>query len=218
MATNEGHIPLLYRGQTFQTYYKIVGSLDNDNPKRPPLVVIHGGPGFTHDYLLPHTDLANPSSVIFYDQIGNGRSSHLFKEHLPLLNIEFFVSELENLLKHFGIQDGYHIVGHSWGGMLAAEFVVRRHPEGLKRLVITNSPASVALRVKSTNELLKEFPQSVRDAFANGEAEDGQTWREAVMAFYARHGCRVQPFPTEVLDTFAYLFEENGDRTVLKAG
>ena len=217
MTTNEGHIPFLYRGQTFQTYYKIVGSLDHR--ARRPLVVLHGGPGFTHDYLLPHKDLITPSSpVMFYDQVGNGRSSHLSQDYLPLLSIEFFISELENLLKHFGIQDGYRIVGHSWGGMLAAEFVVRRHPKGLKRLVVTNSPASAALRIKSTIELLKEFPQSVRDAVANGKVEDERTWRDAIMSFYARHGCRVQPFPPEVLDTFAYLFGENGDRTVLQAG
>ena len=217
MATKEGHVSFTHRGETFWTYYKAVGDLDNYT--RPPLVVIHGGPGFTHDYLLPHTDLASQfTPVIFYDQVGNGRSSHLSKEHIPLLNIEFFVAELENLLDHFGIQDEFHIVGHSWGGMLAAEFVVRKHPKGLKRLVLTNSPAAVALRVKSTNELVKEFPPSVQDVIAKGQAEDGPAWREAMMAFYAKHGCRVQPFPEEVARTFAYAFGEKGSRTVIEAG
>ncbi|PIL35479.1 hypothetical protein GSI_02207 [Ganoderma sinense ZZ0214-1] len=102
--------------------------------------------------------------------------------------------------------------------MLAAEFVVRLHPKGLQRLVITNSPAAVALRAKSTNDLLKKFPQPVQDAIAEGEVKDGQAWRDAMMAFYARHGCRLQPFPAEVLDTFAYSFGANGDRTVFRAG
>nr|VWP01286.1 Uncharacterized protein [Ganoderma boninense] len=217
MSTKEGYIPFTHLGQTFETYFKTVGDLDN--PTRPPLVVIHGGPGFTHDYLLPHTDLANQSTpVIFYDQVGNGRSSHFSKEHMPPLNIEFFVAELENLLKYFGIQDEFHIVGHSWGGMLAAEFAVRRHPKGLKRLVISNSPAAVALRVESTNDLLKKFPRSVQDAIAKGEAEDGSAWRDAIMAFYAQHGCRAQPFPEELVRTFAYAFGEKGDRTVARAG
>ncbi len=99
--------------------------------------------------------------------------------------------------------------------MLVAEFVVRRHPNGLERLVITNSPAAVALRVRSTSELLKKFPQSVQDTVAKGGAEDGHAWRDAMTAFYTHHGCRVQPFPAEVVNTFAYSFGENGDRTVL---
>ncbi|KAM5531789.1 hypothetical protein V8D89_014559 [Ganoderma adspersum] len=216
-STKEGLITFTHRGETFQTYYKTVGDLENHT--RPPLVVIHGGPGFTHDYLLPHTDLASQSTpVIFYDQVGNGRSSHFSKEHMPLLNIELFVAELENVLEYFGIQDEFHIVGHSWGGMLATEFVVRRHPKGLKRLVLTNSPAAVALRVKSTNELVKKLPPSVQDAIAKGETEDGPAWRDAMMAFYVQHGCRVQPFPEEVVHTFAFAFGEKDDRTVIKSG
>ncbi|KAI1796907.1 hypothetical protein LXA43DRAFT_493757 [Ganoderma leucocontextum] len=71
---------------------------------------------------------------------------------------------------------------------------------------------------QSTNDPLKKSPQSVQDAIAKGEAEDGQAWPDATMAFYARYGCRVQPFPAEVINTLADSFGENGDRTVLRAG
>ena len=217
MTTKEGHIPFIYQGTTFQTYYKIVGDLTSHT--RPPIVVIHGGPGLAHDYLIPHTDLVNFSfPVIFYDQTGNARSTHLSEDQVPLLSIEFFLDELVNLLEHLAIQDDYHIIGHSWGGMLASEFVVRRHPKGLKRLVIADSPADVALWGQSFKELLAKFPQSVKDAIAKGESEDRQAWWDAMMVFYAQHGCRVQPFPQEFITTFSYSHGENGDPTVGKAG
>ncbi|KAM5531777.1 hypothetical protein V8D89_014547 [Ganoderma adspersum] len=216
MTRTEGYVPFTYQGDTFQTYDKIVGDLNNRT--RTPVVVIHGGPGLAHDYLIPHTDLSNHSfPILFYDQVGNARSTHLSEAQAPLLSIEFFIEELVNFLIHFGIQDDYHIVGHSWGGMLAAELVVRRRAGGLKRLVLADAPTDMVLWGKSFKELLEPFPQSVKDAITKGEDADRQGWWDAMMVFYAQHGCRVQPFPEEFLTTFGYAYGENADKTVVKS-
>ncbi|KAJ2984523.1 hypothetical protein NUW54_g10479 [Trametes sanguinea] len=147
--TQEGHIDFPYQGETHQTYYKIFGDLQNRT--RPPVVVLHGGPGLSHDYLLPHYDLTEQSfPVIFYDQIGNARSTHLPDKPPTFWTIDLFLDELENLLKHFGIQDEYHIIGHSWGAMMFSEFVTRRPHTGLRKLVV-EPPPSVAVPAPSAS-------------------------------------------------------------------
>src|SRR5580692_3492940 len=119
------------RQERHQTWYKIVSSPDNsskrpagddhddhENHDRKPLVVLHGGPGCTHDYLLSLADLATDGrQVIFYDQIGNGRSTHLPERGADFWTVDLFVAELDNLLDALGLKDsGYHLLGQSWGG------------------------------------------------------------------------------------------------------
>src|SRR5213082_1674709 len=60
-----------------ETWYRVTGDLRPGDADAPaPLVVLHGGPGATHDYLLSLADLAERRAVIHYDQLGNGRSTH----------------------------------------------------------------------------------------------------------------------------------------------
>lgn len=161
----EGRVSFPYQGETHLTYYKIFG--DFQRRTRTPIVVLHGGPGLTHDYLLPHADLAEQRyPVIFYDQIGNGQSTHLPTKPLSFWTVDLFLDELANLLEHLGIQDDFHLIGHSWGGMMGSEFVVRRHPKGLRRFVIADSPADMVSWDRSFKELLDTFPQSVKNALA----------------------------------------------------
>ncbi|KAF4627314.1 hypothetical protein G7Y89_g10838 [Cudoniella acicularis] len=68
------HVPGLPSPCT--TYYKIINSLTS-SPSQTPLIVLHGGLGACHEYLLPLTDLSSSRPLIFYDQIGNGLSTHL---------------------------------------------------------------------------------------------------------------------------------------------
>ena len=76
---------------------------------------------------------------------------------------ELFVAELNNLIDELGIGSRYHVLGQSWGGMLAAEFGVTR-PKGLKSLTIANSPASMELWVKEANRLRGELPRLLAPA------------------------------------------------------
>ena len=110
-----------------------------------PLVVVHGGPGCSHDYLENLEDLAqNGRAVIHYDQVGGGRSTLLPTKGGKFWTVDLFLRELDNLLDGLDLRDDYHLLGQSWGGMLAAEHAVRQ-PIGLSSLILSNSPASMVL-------------------------------------------------------------------------
>lgn len=210
----EGEIPFIVESNTYQTWYKVFGNLRNRT--FPPLIVLHGGPGLSHDYLLPISDIAQSSSrpVIFYDQIGNARSSHIHDKEKTFWTIDLFIDELVNLLKYFNIQEEFDLIGHSWGGMLALEFEIRRKPAGLRRLVLTNSLASMAMWNQSNSQLVKTFPTWVQEGMAIG-MKDLKASAPAMKEFRTKHGCRITPFPKEYVYTLDRLFSiENGDPTV----
>ena len=187
----------------YETWYRVQGDLASGIP---PLIVLHGGPGMTHDYVQAFGEIAGTGRpVVLYDQIGNGRSTHLPRKGADFWTVEFFLAELENLVAHLGVQGGYHVLGQSWGGMLGAEFAVRR-PKGLLSLVIANSPASMALWLSEANRLRAALPPEVQATLLAHEAAgttDDPAYAAAVALFYARHVCRVVPMPPEVMRTFA---------------
>ncbi len=189
-----------FRGD-YQTWYRVTGELGGG---KPPLIALHGGPGCTHDYIDSLTDLADGSrAVVHYDQIGNGRSTHLRDADPAFWSVDLFLDELDNLLAHLGVADRYDMLGQSWGGMLAAEHAVRR-PPGLRRLVIADSPASLVTWLDEANRLRAALPPAVQDALLRHEAagtiEDPE-YVAATRVFYDRHVCRI-PWPPEVKRTF----------------
>lgn len=109
IATTEGTVP--FRG--YRTWYQVVGEL----PPRggtAPLLVLHGGPGLPHDYLGGLAELAERGrTVVFYDQLGCGRSDH--PDDQTLWVMDTFVEEIEAVREGLGLQD-IHLFGHSWGG------------------------------------------------------------------------------------------------------
>ena len=190
-----------YKG--YRTWYRVTGDLTSD---RLPLVVAHGGPGCTHDYVDSFKELAGPGrAVIHYDQIGNGKSTHLPDKGGDFWTVEFFLGELDALLAHLGITGRYALLGQSWGGMLAAEHAVRR-PDGLKALILANSLASMPLWIEGALQLRAELPADVQAALDRHEADETTghpDYLAATKAFYDRHVCRVVPNPPEVVRTFA---------------
>jgi L-proline amide hydrolase len=124
-------------------------------------------------------------------------------------HVGLFLDELDNLLRHLGIQHRYHLLGQSWGGMLAAEHAVLQ-PPGLRSLVISNSPASIQLWLQEANKLRAKLPPEVQATLLKHEA-DGTTnadeYSAAVRVFYDRHVCRV-PWPAEVEATFAAIADD----------
>jgi L-proline amide hydrolase len=201
--TRTGTVPFRHGSTDGQTWYRITGDLETAgaNGARTPLVVLHGGPGAAHDYLLRISGLASTGRpVIHYDQLGCGRSTHLPEKGDDFWTVQLFLDELDNLLAHLGIQDGYHLLGQSWGGMLAAEHAVRR-PAGLKGLIIANSPASMELWLSEANRLREQLPPDVQVTLLKHEAAgttDDPEYHEAEQVFSERHLCRVLPFPDEV--------------------
>ncbi|MGI9157934.1 MAG: proline iminopeptidase-family hydrolase [Marmoricola sp.] len=193
-----------FRGH--QTWYRITGDLQSGS--RPPLVVLHGGPGAAHNYCLSMAELsADGRAVVHYDQIGCGNSTHLPDADPDFWSVELFIDELTNLVEHLGISTGFHLLGQSWGGMLGPEFVLAR-PEGVLSLTICDSPASMGLWLQAAGQLRAELPRDVQEVLSHHEEEgttDDPAYEKAMEVFYARHVCRVQPLPPDVAASFAQI-------------
>ncbi len=198
IQTHEGFAD--FRG--YKTWYRITGDLASG---KLPLVVVHGGPGCTHDYVDSLKDIAvTGRSVVHYDQIGNGKSTHLRDKGADFWTIPFFLAELENLLIHLGINEGYHLYGQSWGGMLGSEHAVLQ-PAGLKGLIIANSPASMITWVREANRLRLDLPADVQATLLEHEKAEttgSPEYKAATEVFNNRHVCRIVPNPPEVTRTF----------------
>jgi len=123
--------------ETFKTSYTIFGDLKSGT--RPLVtVVLNGGPGISHSYMLPHANLYRQRGepVVLYNQLGTGESMRLRDKPTSFITPTPFVAELNNLL------------GQSWSITLGAvEYIAAHRPAGLKRLVLTSGPASFKMVV-----------------------------------------------------------------------
>ncbi|MGY4709888.1 proline iminopeptidase-family hydrolase [Mycolicibacterium sp. CBM1] len=175
------------------------------------LFVLHGGPGMAHNYVANIAALADETgrTVIHYDQIGCGASSHLPDAPADFWTPALFVDEFHTVRSALGIER-YHLLGQSWGGMLGAEIAVRQ-PAGLVSLSICNSPASMELWMAGAAELRAQLPAEVRTTLDRHEADNTVTDPEYLAAaeeFYRRHVCRTEPTPQDFLDTVAQMEAE----------
>ncbi|MDR1873429.1 MAG: proline iminopeptidase-family hydrolase [Synergistaceae bacterium] len=186
-----------------QTYYRIAG----DKTDRLPLLTFHGGPGASHSYLLSLDDLAGRGrQVIYYDQTGCGKSPA--PSDPGRWTPELFVEEAQALQKHLRL-DEFHLLGQSWGGMLAIYFAHTR-PKGLTSVTLASSPVSIPQWNEESARLLSEMPEGPRAALEHGEAtgeRDTQEYRDALDQFYLRHLCRMETMPDYVLASFAQMGE-----------
>lgn len=168
----------------------MVGDLPPGNG-RLPLLVLHGGPGFPHDYLEDLAGLADSGrTVIFYDQLGCGKSDH--PDDPSLWVMDTFVDEVAAVRDALDL-DRIHLLGHSWGGWLALEYALR-HPPGIAGLVLASTCASVPAFGAQTLALKESLPDEVREVIDRHEAEgttDAEEYVEATMAYYSRWLCRL---------------------------
>jgi L-proline amide hydrolase len=201
-AVSEGYMP--FRG--LRTWYRVVGDPAWD-AERAPMMVLHGGPGATHDYLEDLARLADGRRrVILYDQLGAGNSDH---PHDPSLwTVALFVEELAALRRHLGLER-VHVLGQSWGGMLGMEYALTQSA-GLLSLIVADSPASIPHWVAEANRLRGELRPDVQATLLRHEANgttDAPAYQEAMLVFYRRHVCRLDPWPDCVQRTFAKIAE-----------
>jgi L-proline amide hydrolase len=207
---SKGRIPF---GQ-YHTWYRVTGVPGSG---RPAVVVVHGGPGSTHDYLQNLSFLAESGwPVVHYDQLGNGGSTRLPGRGPEFWTPQLFLDELDNLLRRLDLAHDYVLFGQSWGGMLAARHAADR-PRGLRGLVVANSPASYGLWRREMEVLRAALPPEV-DAVLRRHEAAGTTGSEeyfkAMLVFYERHVCRISPWPREYLASF---METSNDPTVYAA-
>ena len=174
-------------------WYKIVGS----EKKRTPVLLLHGGPGFPSDYLTPLQELAFDRPLIFYDQLGCGRSDK--PSDTSLWNIKRFAEELSTLRSTLEL-DSIHLLAHSWGTMLAAEYL-STHPSGIKTIVFSGPLFSTKLHLKSVNQLKLNLPPAIRDTLLLHEKNGtiySASYQKAYEEYVKLHWCRIFPFPKEI--------------------
>lgn len=168
-------------------------------PGALPLIVLHGGPGMAHNYVRNIAELADTGrTVIHYDQLGCGNSTHLPDAPAEFWTPQLFVDEFLNLVEQLGLSS-YHLLGQSWGGMLAAEIGTRR-PAGLASLLICNSPASMQLWAEGAAALRAQLPADIQETLTVHE-EAGSIldpeYLRAADVFYQRHVCMITPNPVD---------------------
>lgn len=154
----EGYMP--FKG--YKTYYKIVGS----NYSNPPLILLHGGPGSTHNYfeLLDIVSDLTRRPIIEYDQIGCGNS---YTENKELFNMKTWKEELDSLIKYLKL-DTYYLLGQSFGGMLLLDFLINDKPKGLKGIILSSTLSDATLWHEEGLRMIELM--SVTDATAIKEA------------------------------------------------
>ena len=189
----EGFVDYAHKGQTHKLWYGIIGSAS-----KAPALVLHGGPGGNHHNLVSFQALADERGVIFYDQLGCGKSDRPDKQSLWTANRYF--DEVRT------IQDGlrlkqYHLIGHSWGTMQAVGFAAKYSKEILS--VSLHSPIlSFPYYIKHVAEKLKKglnrpdkkFAQIIDDYELKriGKKSD---YDKACMEFIKKHVTHTWPLP-----------------------
>jgi proline-specific peptidase len=131
--------------------------------------------------------------LVLYDQIGNGLSTHLpeKKDDEEFWTEDIFHHELANLLNQLGLDEaGYDLLGHSWGGMMGSTFA-GKNPKGLRKLVLSNSPASIKTWKDAYNAYRSKFPQDLQDILQRHEdsgTEDSEEYQDIMVnKFYKKH-------------------------------
>lgn len=159
-----------------------------------PLLLLHGGPGAGHDYLEPLEALADERPVVFYDQLGCGKSD--IPDNRALWTIERFATEVDEIRAALGLER-CHILGQSWGGWLSVEYLLGA-PRGVASCVLASTSASIPEFSATCERLISELPAKHRQALeqygALGQYEHPE-YAAAEEAFYARHLCRLDPWP-----------------------
>jgi proline iminopeptidase len=194
MNTTEGFIPV----PGGKVWYRAVGE-----NKNTPLLVLHGGPGFSTYDMEELQGLANERMVIFYDQLGSGRSER--PRDKSLWEVDRFVEELQTIRDHLQLEQ-VHILGHSWGTMLGASYMLTK-PIGVRSIVFSSPCLSAKLWAKDQDEYRKELPSEIQEIL-NSEEQKGTTnskeYEEAMMEVYRRHVCRLDPWPETLLQSFEF--------------
>jgi proline iminopeptidase len=183
-------------------FYESFGSAEKGT-----VLTLHGGPGATHDYMLPISALADLGyRVVFYDMLGAGKSD--YPEDLSLYTIDRWAEEAEGVRSALSL-GRVHLLGHSLGGAIALACAIRDR-SNLRSLIISSGFASAPLLISEILELESELPRPARDAIRQAERSrdfKSEGYKEAVKEYMDRHYQRglVESNPPEHAYTLAHL-------------
>lgn len=164
-----------------KVWYRING----EGPKTP-LFLLHGGPGSSSFSFDPLTALSQDRPIVFYDQLGSGRSDRI--SDTSLMTVERYVEEVEQLRKSLELEEVY-VYGHSWGTALGLEYYLK-YPKHVKGIIFSSPYFSTKRWIKDANKLVKKLPDSVQQIIKINEKNktfDNPRYKEAVNLFYAKH-------------------------------
>jgi proline iminopeptidase len=184
----------------FQVYTRRVGH----GPIK--LLLLHGGPGCTHEYFECFEQHLSPHEYTFYyyDQLGSLFSDQ--PDDVSLWTIPRFVEEVEQVRLALGLDD-FYLLGQSWGGLLGTEYALE-HQAHLKGLIVSNMTASIPDYVRYINLLREQMPPETVAAMKRFEAAgdlDNPDYQAPLMELYRQHICRLDPWPDAVERTFAHM-------------
>jgi len=175
---SEGYVD--YRG--YRTWYRVVGDLGS---AAAPLLALHGGPGSTHHYFGPLERLANERPVVVYDQLGCGSSD---RPQDVEWSIAVFRDEVDAVRSQLGLER-IHLLGTSWGGMLALEHVLSG-AKGIVSLILSSTLASIEQWAAEQLVLKNALPPDVVEILDRHEREgtyDDPEYDQAMEAYFDRH-------------------------------
>src|ERR671937_1659854 len=178
MVAEEGYVD--FRG--YRTWYRVVGDRASG---AVPLLALHGGPGSTHHYFAPLERLADERAVVLYDQIGCGSSDHPSDIDW---SVDVFREEVVAVREQLGLER-IHLLGTSWGGMLALEHVLSG-AEGIVGLILSSTLASVDDWAAEQKRLRDDLPREVRDVLDRHEQAgtyDDPGYEGAMEVYFDRH-------------------------------
>lgn len=167
-----------------------------------PLLVVHGGPGLPHTYLRSLERLADEREVVYWDQLGCGKSDR--PSDRELWTMQRSVAEMRSVVQGLGL-NRFHIFGNSWGGMLAQQYALDV-PSGAASLTISNSIASIPQFAEMVARLKSGLDPATQSAIERHEAA-GTTYtaeyQAAIRTWNETYLCRLRPWPPELLAAFA---------------
>ena len=181
LKIEEGYMPFL----GYKTYYRIVGEKSSS---KKPLLLLHGGPGSTHNYFEVLDKLSlDGRQIISYDQIGCGNS--FVDKHPELWTLQTWINELKTLREYLKL-DELHILGQSWGGMLQIAYMCDEKPTGVKSNILSSTLPSSQLWGKEQHRRIKYLSLEDQNAIAEAEKTGNYNTKEYQIAnehFMERH-------------------------------
>jgi proline iminopeptidase len=182
LTPHEGFAPIAGLGRI---WYRVVGT-----GRGTPLVLIHGGPGGRSCTMRDLDRLGVDRPVIFYDQLGTGRSDR--PPGTSYWTLAHFVDELDALRRTLGLRE-VHLLGRSWGASVALEYVLTKGDSGVRSLTLMAPLVSTPRWIADARALVATLPEPQRHAVAEAERTgqyDAPAFLAANDSFAARYGSR----------------------------
>ncbi len=174
-----------------RVYVRVNGNLRG---AKPPIVMLHGGPGGDHKHFMPALALADERAVILYDQLDSGQSDR--PNDPKNWRVERFVDEPELIRRALGV-DRWHLLGHSWGGTLALEYGARQ-PTALLGLALASPLVSTRSWIADANILRRQLPAEAQANIAKCDTGPSPACDDGTNAFYRAFNGRTGATPAAI--------------------